>query len=337
MAVGPRDGYRKVIGPAGHAGLVAEVAFYERFRQDYKLVVGLDAADHTDFSAFIEGAPHRIDVTTNLAFKKLGDYEPLQSEGDRYKIAVFDGADFELFDINYPFCPDCGDGRVLPTGMLLGVNMDADGNSEWSNDQLLVKICSACGEIEVAERITPSELTELLGVAIKLHDRALEQDKASNWWIRPSWNHYAPLYWQSRDQRRGSLRARWQAVHVCPAHARSRAPLLDHHMANEEERLGKKDLVGRDLQQMEVIQIDNQTFLRTEKRREVPSHSAPSILRWGASVLWRSPLGVGCSRSTPARKATLAAGWDQAPIPAIPKGGSGWRAAVRSKPSGDYP
>jgi hypothetical protein len=31
--------------------------------------------------------------------------------------------------------------------------------------------------------LTPTEVTELIGVAIKLHDRALEQHKARSWWI----------------------------------------------------------------------------------------------------------------------------------------------------------
>lgn len=37
---------------------------------------------------------------------------------------------------------------------------------------------------EVSRRpLSPTELTELIGVAIKLHDRALEQQKANGWWI----------------------------------------------------------------------------------------------------------------------------------------------------------
>ena len=31
--------------------------------------------------------------------------------------------------------------------------------------------------------LKPSEVTELIGVAIRLHDRALEQQKAGTWWI----------------------------------------------------------------------------------------------------------------------------------------------------------
>ena len=31
--------------------------------------------------------------------------------------------------------------------------------------------------------LSPKEITELLGIAINLHDRALEQEKAKSWWI----------------------------------------------------------------------------------------------------------------------------------------------------------
>jgi hypothetical protein len=66
---------------------------------------------------------------------------------------VLDGKDFELIDINFPFCKDCKLGRVLPTAMLLDENFD-DGESKWSNDQLLVTICSDCDQTEVIDRVT---------------------------------------------------------------------------------------------------------------------------------------------------------------------------------------
>lgn len=148
------EGYRQTLGPTGYVGLRTEVAFFEQHRSDFDLVLAADVGDATDFVGVIDGAMHRIDVTTNAAFKRLKSYEPLQLQGARYKIAVFDQGEFDLIDINFPFRPVCKTGRILPTGMLLEENMDAHGNSQWSNDQLLVKICSTCGEIEVADRIT---------------------------------------------------------------------------------------------------------------------------------------------------------------------------------------
>lgn len=140
------DGYRKVLGPKGYKGLDAEFRFFEQFRRELQLVPSLDAGDATDFSAVIDGRMHRIDVTTNLDYKELASYEPLQALGESYKIAVFDGTGFELVDVNFPFCEHCDGGRVLPTAILLGENHNAHGDSQWSNDQLLLEICGACGQ-----------------------------------------------------------------------------------------------------------------------------------------------------------------------------------------------
>ncbi|QSR22114.1 hypothetical protein [Hyphomonas sp. KY3] len=148
------EGYRDTLGPAGYAGLKAEVAFFEQYHKDLNLVVAADIGDATDFVGVVDGAMHRIDVTTNVAFKRLASYEPLQLKGALYKVAVFDQGRFDLVDINFPFCEHCKSGRILPTAVLLEENHNRHGDSQWSNDQLLVNICSACGEVEVADRIT---------------------------------------------------------------------------------------------------------------------------------------------------------------------------------------
>ncbi len=146
--------YRATLGSRGYAGLAAEVAFFEQHQKDMDLVVTADIGDATDFVGVIGGLQHRIDVTTNVHFKRLAAYEPLQLAGARYKVALLDQGRFELIDINFPFCPHCKTGRVLPTGLLLEENRNAQGESQWSNDQLLVNICSSCGEVEVAGRTT---------------------------------------------------------------------------------------------------------------------------------------------------------------------------------------
>lgn len=148
------ENYRKRLGPRGYAGLKAEVAFFEQHRKDLNLAVAADIGDVTDFVGVVNGTMHRIDVTTNIAFKRLASYEPLQLEGALYKVAVFDQGRFDLVDINFPFCEQCRGGRILPTAVLLEENHNRHGDSQWSNDQLLVNICSACGEVEVADRIT---------------------------------------------------------------------------------------------------------------------------------------------------------------------------------------
>ena len=148
------EGYRSTLGPTGYAGLMAEIAFFEQYRKDLNLVVAADIGDATDFVGVLDGAMYRIDVTTNIAFKRLASYEPLQLEGALYKVAVFDKGHFDLVDINFPFCKHCQGGRILPTAVLLGENYNRHGDSRWSNDQLLVNICSACDEMEVVDRIT---------------------------------------------------------------------------------------------------------------------------------------------------------------------------------------
>lgn len=148
------DGYRSVLGGKGYTGLKAEVDFFERYRDAYRLTPALDIGDVTDFVGEIDGRMQRIDVTTNIDFKKLDNYEPFQAGGHRYRIAVWDGSDFELVDINFPFCDECGDGRVLPTGLLGSENHNRHGESRWSNDQSLVMICGACGHYEIADTLT---------------------------------------------------------------------------------------------------------------------------------------------------------------------------------------
>lgn len=170
------DSYRNTLGPRGYAGLKAEVAFFEQHRKDLNLAVAADIGDATDFVGVVDGVMHRIDVTTNIAFKRLTSYEPLQLEGARYKVAVFDQGRFDLVDINFPFCKHCQSGRILPTAVLLAENHNRHGDSQWSNDQLLVKICSACGEVEVADRITTPFLYDFESLYRDLNEAKHEAD-----------------------------------------------------------------------------------------------------------------------------------------------------------------
>lgn len=171
------DGYRETLGPKGYAGLKAEVAFFERYRKDFNLAVAADIGDATDFVGVVDGALHRIDVTTNIAFKRLASYEPLQLDGALYKVAVFDQGRFDIVDINFPFCGRCHGGRILPTAVLLEENRNRDGDSQWSNDQLLVNICGACGEVEVANRITTRFLYDFGSLYRDLNEAKQEADE----------------------------------------------------------------------------------------------------------------------------------------------------------------
>jgi hypothetical protein len=58
-------------------------------------------------------------------------------------------------------------------------NFDVDAEPEVLPDHEI----DGSTESRISRRpLTPTELTELIGVAIKLHDRALEQEKARSWW-----------------------------------------------------------------------------------------------------------------------------------------------------------
>jgi hypothetical protein len=59
-------------------------------------------------------------------------------------------------------------------------NFNVDAEPEEFADHVV----DGLTESRISRRpLTPSEVTELVGVAIRLHDRALEQKKAGTWWI----------------------------------------------------------------------------------------------------------------------------------------------------------
>ena len=91
--------YRAKLGPRGHAGLLAELKFYERYRHEFKLTVAGDMGEHADFSGEYRGAASRFDVTTNVSFKKFETYEPFLSDGPEYKIVVVDPRSLDVSDV----------------------------------------------------------------------------------------------------------------------------------------------------------------------------------------------------------------------------------------------
>lgn len=59
-------------------------------------------------------------------------------------------------------------------------NFDVDAEPEQFPDHEI----DGLTESRISRRpLSPTEVTELIGVAIKLHDRALEQQKARSWWM----------------------------------------------------------------------------------------------------------------------------------------------------------
>lgn len=147
--------YQKILEPTGYKGLKAELGFYQKHRKDLSLTVALDVGDHADFAANISGEAYRIDVTTNVNYKNLKEYEPFQKDA-KYKIAIVDdnGNLDEMVDINFPFCPNCSKGRLIDMAVLLGENTNDEGESEWSNDQVQISICNNCDYFEEHQRIS---------------------------------------------------------------------------------------------------------------------------------------------------------------------------------------
>ena len=152
--------YKKKISRRSYTGLKAELNFYKKYRKEFSLVLAADAGDHTDFSGVLGGESFRLDVTTNADYKQLKDYEPLQRDDEKYKIAIVspEGDIEDLVDINFPFCPECEEGRLIDAAILLPENYNDHGECLWSNDQVLIGVCNVCQYFEEHDRISTGGL-----------------------------------------------------------------------------------------------------------------------------------------------------------------------------------
>ncbi|MFY0572931.1 hypothetical protein ACN28E_55145 [Archangium lansingense] len=175
--------YKKRLGPNGYVGLKAELEFYERHRGDFALTVAADVGEHADFSGVLSGKACRFDVTTTLRYKKWDTYEPYLGQGLGYKIALLSHDTFELVDVldlGFERC-ECG-GYLIPCVTLLGQNYNQHGDPTWSNDQILMDVCTGCEEYVERSRYThhflfsPSEVADSL---IGDEDSGDEDNKAA--------------------------------------------------------------------------------------------------------------------------------------------------------------
>lgn len=130
------------IGPQVYHGLLGELIFNQEKQGEFKLLPTLDCGDHVDFTGKYNNEDARFDVTTNIDYKKLEDYEPFQKQGAQYYIALIDTNRRRvdrIVNINFPFCPHCN-GRL--------VNVAHIGNTEFTNGgsptqtQRVIKVCS---------------------------------------------------------------------------------------------------------------------------------------------------------------------------------------------------
>lgn len=112
-------------------GLKAELDFYTRYKDKYTLDPTFDYGIKCDFSGNIDGDNNcRIDITTNLDYKKLEHYDAIQRKDNRkYKIVVMDkvsGEIADVFDLNFPI-DSSGEGRIFEVALFMPSSSGKDG------------------------------------------------------------------------------------------------------------------------------------------------------------------------------------------------------------------
>ena len=148
--------YRKQLDAKNYRGLMAELNFYQRYGREFFLTVAGDMGEHADFAGAFGSQPARFDVTTNINFKRFETYEPFMGVGPAYKIASMDKDNFEVIDVldlAFPRCDQCG-GHLMPAIVLLNQNYNRHGESQWTNDQLLIDVCTGCEVYTDKQRFT---------------------------------------------------------------------------------------------------------------------------------------------------------------------------------------
>ena len=126
-------------------GLVAELNFYNQFKTKYKLSVTLDCGDKADFVGIIDEKIARIDVTTNLHYKSLDDYNTvIDNSGLNYYLAHMDHESGELIDIVslnvLRTNKNNEQGRLIDLAILRGPDYDKDGFCRYNPYQELITV-----------------------------------------------------------------------------------------------------------------------------------------------------------------------------------------------------
>lgn len=140
----------KELKPTGYVGLKAEILFYNRYKKEFLLDPVWDYGIHADFSGNIDGCNNcRIDVTTNIDFKKLSTYDPIQRKDDRmYKIAVVDpktGELLKIVDLNFPFDAR-REGRLFDVALFMPAETNRHGECLYNYYQNIITLNSAYPE-----------------------------------------------------------------------------------------------------------------------------------------------------------------------------------------------
>lgn len=147
------DNYRQKLVLPSWYGLKAELDFYTKNKDKFILDPTFDYGIKCDFSGNIDGVNNcRIDVTTNLNFKKLEDYESIQQKDNRkYKIVVMDketGEIADIFDLNFPM-DESGEGRLFEIALFMPSDSNDDG-LKYDFYQQIIKIGSSNPELDLS-------------------------------------------------------------------------------------------------------------------------------------------------------------------------------------------
>ncbi|TWI20358.1 hypothetical protein [Sphingobacterium siyangense] len=125
------EAYRGSLPITAWYGLKAELDFYTKNKDVFTLDPVFDYGIKCDFTGNIDGVNNcRIDITTNLNFKKLKDYDSIQRKDNRkYKIVVMDkdtGKIADIFDLNFPY-DNSGEGRMFDIALFMPSSSGNDG------------------------------------------------------------------------------------------------------------------------------------------------------------------------------------------------------------------
>jgi hypothetical protein len=163
MAYDHVDGFEQTLGPKVHDELIAELEFYGKYRDEYRLVLSDGDKEITDFKGLIDGRPFHIDITTNDSYLSLPHDDPFQRGVFKYKIAVVEketGVLREFVDINFPYCKKCKEGRVYDIALLLPPKDQLAETKKPKYSQAHMRICGSCGDVNEVERLNDRTIVD---------------------------------------------------------------------------------------------------------------------------------------------------------------------------------
>lgn len=140
------DNYRSKLQLPSWYGLKAELDFYTKNKTTSLLDPVFDYGIKCDFVGNFDGVNNcRLDITTNLDFKKLETYDKIQKQDDRkYKIVVMDknsGEIADVFDLNFPL-DKTGEGRTFEVALFMPSD-SKDGELKYNFYQKIITIGSS--------------------------------------------------------------------------------------------------------------------------------------------------------------------------------------------------